>query len=78
MVLGRDPLCVHCLARGVITTSQHVDHVDNDAANNDLDNLQGLCGSCHSLKTASDMGKRVNGCDADGFPTYPNHFWNKK
>lgn len=78
IVLSRDPLCLHCLADDVITPSQHVDHVDDDPSNNDLDNLQGLCAPCHSRKTARDKGKRVAyGCDASGNPLDPDHHWNK-
>lgn len=46
-ILHRDPICVKC-ARAAATD---VDHIDGNAYNNDLDNLQGLCKSCHSKKT---------------------------
>lgn len=79
VILNRDPLCVMCLQRDEITASQHVDHKDNDPSNNELDNLQGLCGPCHSRKTAKDMGKRVAfGCDEHGNPLDPEHHWNKE
>ncbi|KAA0893071.1 HNH endonuclease [Pusillimonas sp. ANT_WB101] len=78
VVLSRDPMCVHCLARGIHTPARDVDHIDNEPSNNDLDNLQGLCGPCHSRKTAADMGKRVAyGCDVLGNPLDPDHHWNK-
>lgn len=80
VVLNRDPICVDCYDDyGTVTPSQHVDHRDNNPSNNDLDNLQGLCGPCHSRKTARDMGKRVSyGCDANGFPLDPDHHWNRE
>lgn len=34
----------------------HVDHVDGDAGNNALVNLQTLCAPCHSAKTAAEDG----------------------
>ncbi len=50
-ILGRDPLCVECLKTDILTPSSEVDHIDQDATNNDDDNLQGLCKPCHSKKT---------------------------
>lgn len=47
-VLARDLYqCRRCGQHG-----NQVDHVDGDASRNDLDNLQVLCASCHSRKTA--------------------------
>lgn len=34
----------------------HVDHVDGDPMNNELENLQTLCVRCHSAKTAREQG----------------------
>lgn len=34
----------------------HVDHVDGDPMNNELENLQTLCVGCHSRKTAAEDG----------------------
>lgn len=47
VILHRDPICKKC-ERAVSTD---VDHIDGNAHNNDEDNLQGLCKSCHSKKT---------------------------
>lgn len=67
LVITEEPLCRHCGERGLIVTASDVDHIDNDPNNNDRANLQSLCHSCHSIKTAADYGKRVaTGCDADG------------
>ena len=45
-------LCQHCLAKGIYTAMTDVDHVDGDTYNNEPSNLQSLCKSCHSRKTA--------------------------
>jgi len=50
--LRADPLCVECYAQGKITPSQCVDHIDGNAENDALQNLQALCLSCHAVKTA--------------------------
>lgn len=34
----------------------HVDHINNDPRNNDMDNLQTLCAPCHSSKTGKQDG----------------------
>src|SRR5690606_32403314 len=57
VVLARDPLCQHCYRRGHITPSVDVDHISGDPSDNRLEALQGLCHSCHSMKTAGDHGK---------------------
>lgn len=51
MVLHRDPLCVECLKLDLVEPSTDADHKDGNPTNNDYDNLQGLCKSCHSKKT---------------------------
>ena len=69
LVLAKQPLCVHCLSRAVLTEATDVDHADNDPTNNYIGNLQSLCKSCHSRKTARDMGKRVpQPIGLDGWP----------
>ena len=55
-VLGAEPLCRHCAAKGVVRAANVVDHEDGDAHNNSLSNLQPLCGPCHSRKTAAEDG----------------------
>ena len=53
--LRRDPVCVLCKERGVITPSTQVDHVKPPEGNwqlqRDPGNLRGVCTSCHSSKT---------------------------
>ncbi|WP_174258324.1 HNH endonuclease signature motif containing protein [Variovorax sp. PBL-H6] len=76
-VLAGEPLCRQCTAEGRTTVATDVDHRDGNPGNNDALNLQPLCHSCHSRKTAADHGKRVTmGCDADGMPLDPAHPWN--
>ncbi|ALN84936.1 HNH endonuclease family protein [Lysobacter capsici] len=40
----------------MIRAASCVDHVNGDATNNDLTNLQPLCSPCHSRKTAKEDG----------------------
>ena len=57
--LARDPLCVVCLPLGRIEPSTDVDHVIPHNGDADLfwdpQNLQGLCHSCHSVKTQGEQ-----------------------
>lgn len=76
-VLCRSPLCAHCKRRGIVTVATDVDHANGDPSDNSSANLQPLCHSCHSQKTAADHGKSVyQGCDVDGVPIDPAHPWN--
>lgn len=59
LVLTRDPLCVECRKKNRVTAACHVDHIVSisDGGNPfDLANLQALCASCHSRKTARQDG----------------------
>ena len=83
LVLSEQPLCADCERRGRIVPAREVDHVDNDASNNDRSNLVGLCSPCHSAKTQRhEHYKRtgvwlpVKGCDVNGMPLDPQHPWN--
>jgi 5-methylcytosine-specific restriction protein A len=53
MILNRQPICARCPA-----AATEVDHIMPRAAGGGDDdaNLQGLCKSCHSAKTASEDG----------------------
>ena len=78
--LAQHPLCVMCDAQGKATPAHHVDHIVPIADGGDwydTDNLQGLCATHHSQKTARDEGKTVRmGCDASGLPIDRSHHWN--
>jgi len=50
LVIGAQPICP-C---GEL--ANECDHIDGDAANNDIRNLQALCKACHSRKTAREVG----------------------
>ncbi len=55
LVLHRDPVCCICKT----APSRDVDHIQalRAGGTNDLTNLQGLCGACHSRKTATEDGR---------------------
>ncbi len=58
--LKKNPLCVHCKENDVITTATDVDHKipakPSEPLFWDKSNHQGLCHSCHSIKTATEDG----------------------
>ena len=56
MVLREEPLCRHCLREGSLTPSTDMDHIDGNQWNLERDNLQGLCKSCHAIKTRKEQG----------------------
>ena len=57
--LNRNPLCVVCEKAGVVKAAKEVDHITphrgDEGLFSDLDNLQGLCKSCHSKKTRQEQ-----------------------
>lgn len=91
-VLADEPLCRHCKAIGLVTPATEVDHIEDSRADysddNSRENLQGLCRTCHSIKTRAEMQAtpggeggmpikpRKKGCDKNGFPLDPEHNWN--
>lgn len=83
MVLSSAPLCRSCKAQAKdeIPAASQVDHIIPISEGGepwDMDNLQPLCASCHSVKTARDNGKNVSmGCDINGMPLDPTHPWNR-
>ena len=75
-----NPLCVHCLAKGLHTPATDVDHVKAWNAGGEFwneSNWQALCHSCHSIKTARyDRGLTDKGGDTSGYvPNDPAHHW---
>lgn len=78
------PFCARCLAAGLQTLAEHVDHITPVSAGGDwfdAGNLQSLCAPCHSVKTQEDAGYSVRqfapGCDARGNPLDVRHPWNR-
>jgi 5-methylcytosine-specific restriction protein A len=58
--LGEHPLCARCQERGMFVSSTVVDHIKPHRGDEtlfwDVGNLEALCASCHSRKTASRDG----------------------
>lgn len=57
-------LCVICLAKGLTVQAKEVDHtlpISQGGAVYDLDNLQGLCVTCHARKSGMEahLGRGV-------------------
>jgi len=54
MYLRANPLCADCLQANRVVAAVHVDHIvpKRDGGLDEWDNLQSLCHSCHSRKTA--------------------------
>ena len=80
--LMHEPLCRYCKSRGRVVGATQVDHkkpISKGGAPLDIENLQSLCRSCHSVKTSSDKtGRLVRGCDDSGMPFDANHPWHSR
>lgn len=63
--LLREPWCRDCAERGVRQRATDVDHITPHRGSWELfadpENLQSLCHSCHSRKTAEEMRQKSNG-----------------
>lgn len=59
--LLREPFCRACAKRGLRTPATDVDHIEPHKGDlrrfSDPENLQSLCHSCHSRKTALELRK---------------------
>ena len=57
-VLMKQPLCVHCLSKGLVKAANVVDHKADIAVRPEwrlnFDNCQSLCKECHDKKTWRD------------------------
>jgi 5-methylcytosine-specific restriction endonuclease McrA len=61
VVLAEEPCCRPCLKADRVTLSTQVDHVKPIAEGGapfERSNLQGICISCHSTKTALELSRR--------------------
>ncbi|MEM9085317.1 MAG: HNH endonuclease signature motif containing protein [Pseudomonadota bacterium] len=70
-VFLREPRCAECLRKGHASLAMVVDHIKplHKGGTDDLDNLEGLCHSCHDAKTRKDMDwKAKPTIGADGWP----------
>ena len=70
-VLGEQPLCVACKAKGRVTVATQVDHIVAlvNGGEDDHDNRQALCEECHKAKTRRDLGQRERPrIGLDGWP----------
>ncbi|WP_350029168.1 HNH endonuclease signature motif containing protein [Caballeronia sp. ATUFL_F1_KS39] len=71
--LKAHPLCAACLAAGLVTQADEVDHIIPlyKGGTDRPTNLQSLCVPCHDAKTRDDAGLRALGCDLNGVPAAP-------
>jgi hypothetical protein len=74
-------LCKFCLERGIVTAANVVDHVTphrGDWTAFVTGELQSLCEPCHkSAKRQIELWGYRNDIGIDGFPTDPNHPFNR-
>lgn len=81
--LRAEPLCRRCMEMGIVTASTVPDHIKPLAqgGSDDDTNIRCLCKPCHDAVTAEQFGqtlsKAARGCDANGWPTSPNHPWRR-
>jgi 5-methylcytosine-specific restriction protein A len=72
--LSRHPLCASCMAQGIVTQGDHVDHlfpwakIGKDAFTRNL--FQTLCAPCHSVKTSHEQRGDILHFTPDGVKTY--------
>ena len=69
------PLCARCLANGKVVNTEHIDHVfphrrDGERFMNNL--FQGLCTSCHTLKTNAETKGVIQHWTPHGLVEYVN------
>jgi 5-methylcytosine-specific restriction endonuclease McrA len=79
--LRQHPLCAFCLERGHVTAANVVDHVvphHGDWTAFVTGQLQSLCEPCHkSAKRQIELHGYRTDIGLDGFPTDPNHPFNR-
>ena len=76
--LRRDPLCAICRQLGRARPATIADHIIPHRGNPDLfaGEIQSLCKPCHdSIKRQLENSGTFRGCDAEGKPLDPGHWW---
>jgi len=77
--LKKEPLCEMCKSHGKVIVATVVDHEEphrGDIRKFWKGPFSSLCKHCHdSHKKRFENGGGVMGCDAEGFPLDPEHFW---
>lgn len=55
-LFSRQPLCVHCLVKGVVKPATQRDHIVplGEGGEDVTDNTQGLCDDCHDIKSLAE------------------------
>lgn len=55
-----NPLCVMCLAKGIVAAATELDHIIalTNGGSDTAGNRQGLCAACHQAKTLVDLQTR--------------------
>lgn len=66
-ILQRDPFCKIC-GRRFSVIADHINGRSDRPEDYDETNLQGVCWSCHSVKTNAQLANKDYGCDVDGNP----------
>ena len=75
--LDADPRCERCLAKSKVTLATEVHHtvpISKGGGKYDWGNLESVCGDCQDEAHGA---KPKSGADARGFPTSPDHPWNR-
>lgn len=77
MKLKRSPLCEWCLERKIYTKATLVHHIEEVSKVPEkrlvMSNLWSACHTCHERHHKQDQDR---GCNQEGTPNDPNHFWN--
>jgi 5-methylcytosine-specific restriction protein A len=60
-ILKTNPFCIICLNNGFAVPASQVDHIIpiHKGGTDQIENLQGLCKSCHDKKTIEEQGLMI-------------------
>ena len=80
--LQKHPVCVFCLARGIVEPAEIVDHIKPHKGDESLfwdqANWQALCKVCHDgAKQRLEKTGHLPGSDVQGMPLDAQHHWHK-